>query len=190
MPVLVLINGAPGAGKSSLADLLASEDDGAVAVHVDQIKHAQDDWASDPHAAGLRARVLALEIVSAHLRAGANAYVGQFLARPAFVEALEQAAADNGADFVELLLEAPLDALGERLDRRGRTPERPDHAVNRALVSADDLPGLVHDLDEFATTRPRLVAIDAGPSIDAVARRAAAAIDARLTSSRQAVRPL
>lgn len=89
MPRLVLINGAPGTGKSTLAHRLAQRAPLDLALDVDAIKHALGQWDTHTSDAGLQARRLALALASQHLADDHDVYVGQFLARTDFINQLE-----------------------------------------------------------------------------------------------------
>lgn len=89
MPQLVLINGAPGAGKSTIAHRLAQKAPLDLALDVDVIKHSLGRWDADPEAAGIRARRLAVAMAGAQLDEGGDVFVGQFAARLEFAEQLQ-----------------------------------------------------------------------------------------------------
>jgi adenylate kinase family enzyme len=78
---IVLIDGAPGSGKSTIAQLLTQDIRLALAVNIDVIKHALGQWETDASAAGLQARRLALAMADEHVGAGNDVIIGQYLAR-------------------------------------------------------------------------------------------------------------
>ena len=65
MPRLVLLNGAPGSGKSTQASLLAAVHPMMLALDIDRLKHALGLWDDDPTESGLQARRLAARGVPA-----------------------------------------------------------------------------------------------------------------------------
>lgn len=176
MARLVLLNGAPGSGKSTLARELVAGDPDALAIDVDQIKHGLGSWPGDPQRAGLRARELALALLEAQLAAGADAVLGQYLARPEFPAALEEAARRRGARFHELVLDLDASTLAARLAARAERPDRPEHAVNTALTPPSDAPQLIASLERIEESRPRARRIDARGGIAEVRERLRAAI--------------
>lgn len=176
MARLVLLNGAPGSGKSTLARELVAGDPAALAIDVDQIKHGLGSWPGDPQRAGLRARELALALVDAQLAAGADAVLGQYLARPGFPAALEEAARRHGARFHELVLHLDTSVLAARLAARAERPDRPEHAVNSALAGPADAPRMIASLERIEEIRPRARRIDARGGIAEVRERLRAAI--------------
>lgn len=152
MPTLLLIHGAPGVGKSSVATALVRDRPLALALDVDRVRHDLGRWDADPEAAGRQARRLALASAHRHLADGHDVVVPQFLARPEFAEALRGVAEGLGARFAEACLDLDAARLAARLRGRRESPDRPEHAVLNALVGPDDAPGLVERVDAFART--------------------------------------
>ncbi|MDR2997893.1 MAG: AAA family ATPase [Microbacterium sp.] len=160
MTRLVLINGAPGSGKSTVAQSLAGAQALALALDIDQLKHALGEWEQDPVASGLQARRLALAVIDEQLGSGHDVFVGQYLARTEFIEALQDAAERRSAAFHELILDVDADVLAERLRGRDETPTRPEHAVNARLVGPSDASELAASLDILRDARPGALWID------------------------------
>jgi len=158
---LVLINGAPGVGKSTLAAALAHDRALTLPLDVDAIKHSLGRWAEDPSASGLHARRLTLALTSEHLSAGYDVVIGQYLARPGFIDDLAALAERHGAQFIEFILEIDEPALAERLRVRLSAPDRPEHEVNNRLVGPDDAGHLVASVEALRPVRPAATWIDA-----------------------------
>jgi predicted kinase len=133
--VLVLLNGAPGVGKSTLADLLVRQRPMMLALDVDRIKHALGRWDDDAEAAGVHARRLAVALIREHLAAGYDVAVAQYLARTDFIEDLEKVSRASGAQFLEVILFIDVSTLARRLRRRQARPDRSARAP-----SADEQP--------------------------------------------------
>jgi predicted kinase len=161
-PVLLLLNGAPGSGKSTLAAHLAARRPRALALDVDQLKHALGGWEEDLHAAGLQARRLALALAGRHLADGHDVLIGQYLARPAFLEQLEGLAGRSGARFVEAALVADAGILAERLAARRDAPDRPEQAANDRHVGPADAAEHTAALAALLEGRPHAHRLDAG----------------------------
>ncbi|KXO99904.1 AAA family ATPase [Tsukamurella tyrosinosolvens] len=168
---LILINGAPGSGKSSIAAALADEDPAMVMIDVDRLKHALPDWDRAPIESGIRAREQALDAAEVHLRAGLDVVLGQYLARTPFIEALERLADRCGARFAEIVLDLDAAELAARLEARAAAPDRPEHAVNNRLVGAADADALVASLEPLRALRPTAVRIDASGSLPVTVAR-------------------
>ena len=175
MPVLVLLNGAPGVGKSSVAALLVGHRPLMLALDVDVLKHALGRWDDDPVSAGRHARRLALALIREQLASGHDVVVPQYLARTEFICDLESACADSDSRFVELVLVVDSSVLAERLDDRRVHPDRPEHAVNNVLVAPSDAPRLVGSVGAVLAVWPRATRIDAsGPLAETLAQVLAA----------------
>jgi predicted kinase len=118
-PQLVVVNGAPAAGKTTVARAWADAHPGALAIDVDAIKEQVDNWRDWPIGAGLAAREHAVELASAHLLTGNSVVISQLYGRVVLIEALEQVSRSHGAQLVELLLTGDREQLRTRFERRG-----------------------------------------------------------------------
>ena len=161
MPRLVLINGAPGAGKSTLTQALAHEHRMTLPVDVDAIKHSLGRWEEDPLTSGVHARLLCLAIARAHLSAGYDVVVAQYLARPDFIEDLATLTERHGARFFEVVLDIDEPTLADRLLRRASVPDRPEHVINNRLVAPTDARQLVASMEALRRIRPDAIWVDA-----------------------------
>lgn len=171
MARVILINGAPGSGKSTIAHHLAQDRPLDLALDLDVLKHSLGQWDADMTAAGYQARRLALAVVGAQIDSGQDVYVGQFLAKTEFIDQLQSAAEDHGATFVELILTADVSTLQRRLSERALHPGRPEHLINSSVVSTEDVPTLVRAIDRLAKLRPSAKLIDASRQLDATVER-------------------
>lgn len=167
MTRLVLINGAPGSGKSTIAHALAQDRPMTLALDIDGIKHSLGCWDEDPVASGLHARQLTLVLADEQLRAGLDVVIGQYLARTPFIEDLERLAERHGARFFEFVLALDAAQLRKRLAARASRPDRLEHAVNNRLVGAEDAGALAQSLEPLRHSRPRACWVDATGSLSA-----------------------
>jgi hypothetical protein len=101
-------------------------------LEIDAIRVSLGGW-QDRDESKLMARNLALSLADAHLRAGYDVIVPQYLGRIEFILALEDVALSASAEFVELLLDDSEAAIIDRFHARRR--EFGDHG--RAHPQAD-----------------------------------------------------
>lgn len=165
MARLILVNGAPGSGKSTVAEALAQRSALALALDVDALKHALGGWDDDRSTSGLHARRLALAVAAEQLASGHDVVVGQYLARTEFIEQLEALAERHAGAFVEFVLDLDAPHLAARLQERAATPTRPEHAVHNRTLSSRDAEALVASLAPLRTLRPHAIWIDATGSL-------------------------
>jgi predicted kinase len=105
-PVLLLLNGLPGIGKSTVAARLVAERPGALRVEADALL----DWIGPPAAGELlnrreMTRVLALAMIGAHLEGGRDVVVPQLVAIDLEVARFREVVESVGARFVHVLLD-------------------------------------------------------------------------------------
>lgn len=170
MPQLVLINGAPGVGKSTLAQRLAQTRPMTLALDIDAIRYALGGWQEQLPESGLAACRLAAAMASEHLRAGHDVVVSQYLGQVVFIRELESLARSIGADWHEIVLEIDAEKLTTRLQRRHVAPDRAEHTINNGLAGPEDAPSFVDSIGDLLLKRPAAVRIDAGGDADQTLR--------------------
>ncbi len=130
MTRLVLLNGLPGVGKSTLAAAWAARRPGTLALDIDVVRTL---ISGPPQDTAGPARSLGLAMAAEHLRGGHDVVVPQLVARPDQVRRFAGAAASSSARLVHVLVEAPDEVVAERLGRDDAT-HRVD--LDRALLTA------------------------------------------------------
>jgi predicted kinase len=138
--LLILLNGPPGLGKSTLARRYVEEHPLALDLDVDVVRGLLGRWADDPVEAGLAARAMAREMARVHLLGGHDVIVPQYVARPRFVGELEALEERTGAVFREVVL---MDARPNALRRnvtRGEPEELSAHMYDRLQAYLLDRP--------------------------------------------------
>jgi predicted kinase len=137
---LVLLNGPPGVGKSTLAARYGGEHPGTLCLDIDVLRTMVGGWADDYARTGALVRPAALGLLTAFLRESGDVVLPQLIARETELAKFERAALDAGAGFVHVLLEVePATALA-RFDGRADAPHT---GAVRDLVAADGGPGSV-----------------------------------------------
>jgi predicted kinase len=153
MPRLIVLNGMPAVGKTTLARRYADDHPMTLVLELDTIRRLLGRWRDDATRAGLRARSMSLAMAGEHLRAGFDVVVPQYLGRPAFLEQTEQLAHDTGARFFEFVLSDDRDRLLARFTERTAAAAEPAHVDAGWLVSE------AGGTDAFMTMYDRLLLI-------------------------------
>jgi len=138
--LLVLLNGPPASGKSTVAERLVDRRPLALNLDIDLVRGQLGRWLDDSTAAGLAARALALAMVRTHLTAGHDVFVPQFLARPGFAEELAAAAVECGAEFVSVALVIDRDTARSSFAARSDQPTEATHRDAAAMVEHSSAP--------------------------------------------------
>ena len=169
MTRLVLLNGLPGVGKSTLAAAWAARRPGVLNLDIDVVRAL---ISGPPGETAGPARSLGLVMAVEHLRAGHDVVVPQLVARPDQVRRFAEAAAAASARWTHVLVEAPRGVVGERL-RRDPATHRGDLDPARTAAYAEGLrevartPGVLRlvndDLARAVAALEVLVEADAAP---------------------------
>jgi len=159
VPRLLLINGLPGSGKSTLAARYVADHPLALCLDVDVVRGLLGAWTDRPHDAGLLARRLALAMARVVLGEGRDVVVPQFLARPQFIDELEELAGTVGAEFVEVVLVEEPEVAAARLARRAAgamtAAQRDAHRMLDRAGGLDTVPELHRRLHDLLARRPQ-----------------------------------
>ena len=133
MARLILLNGPPGIGKSTLAQRYVDDHPLALNVDIDSVRRLLGRWQEAPVEAGLLARAMTLTMAREHLRSGHDVVLPQYLGRPQFLQQAEAVAIEAGVPFHEFVL------MTARDDARDRFVRRTAAATRTAHVEAGDL---------------------------------------------------
>jgi predicted kinase len=158
MPRLVVLNGPPAIGKSTVAGLYIRHHPLALNLDIDLVRNLLGRWRDDPQAAGLAARAIAVAAARTHLGAGHDVVVPQLLTRPELLDELAGVALELGATFHEVVLLDSRDNALRRFAERSRATVDPHHVQAHEMVERDGGEALLvayHDrLLAFLADRP------------------------------------
>lgn len=138
MASLVLLNGPPGVGKSTLAGRYLDEHPLTLIIEIDGLRMAMGGWAEHEESK-LQARVLALALARAHLGAGHDVVVPQYLGRLEFIDQLQSVAAEIDATFHHVVLNDSHDAVVQRFRARRAQLDADEFAHPQADVAAGEV---------------------------------------------------
>lgn len=158
MAKLILLNGPPASGKSTIAAELVSTRPLALNLDVDLVRGQLGQWQDRPTEAGLSARRLALAMAEAHLSIGHDVVVPQFLARADFIVALEDVARHTRSSFFEVALLLTRRESVDAFNMRSAAPEnqqhRDAHRMVEILGGGTALEAMHDDFIQLLNTRP------------------------------------
>ena len=165
---LIHLNGAPGVGKSTIAERYAAEHPGVLNCDVDRLRCFVGGWQEDFAATGAMIRPVAQAMIRAHLDGGHDVVLPQLLADEDERARFRAVAVESGHAYVHILLQAP---PGEA---RARFYERPEgdrvHDVIRAVVDGEGggpaIDGLDARLARTAASTRDATCVDAGADVE------------------------
>lgn len=172
VPRLILLNGPPGTGKSTLAQLFADEHSLALNLDIDRVRSLIGCWSDQPEESGLLARAIALVAARQHLSSGNDVIIPQHVGRLPFIEQVEQVAADVRATFYEVAL------LDEKNAALARFVERTHSAADPAHLEAQELLDRSGGVQELSAMYDRMLTVIAARPASIVIRTKAGQVEA------------
>jgi predicted kinase len=143
---LLVINGPPGIGKTTVARVIANRRAPMLLLDVDHIRSLIVGWEAMPQEAGILARSMVADMASTYLRSGGDVVVSQAFGRLPGVEQLEAVAAAEGATLVHVVLMTDLDDARQRFVTRGGTAVEDLQSADGSLAGFDALYAGVTDV--------------------------------------------
>jgi predicted kinase len=161
--VLLVINGAPAVGKTTLARRFAEDHPLALVVDVDRLRTQLGGW-QEHDESKVVARDLAVVLTRAHLATGRDVVVPQYIGRPEFLTRLRGVVDEAGGAFVEVVLTDDPQRIADRFRAR------------RVALTADAASHPEYDVDDAAIDQ--LVADANAALVRDAAARGAVLVDA------------
>lgn len=122
MPRLINLNGPPGIGKSTLAQLYVDDHPGVLNLDIDLVRTLIGGWRDRFAESGQIVRPVALAMAAAHLRGGRDVIMPQYLGKLGEIERFGAIARDNGAAFCEIaVMDGRQQSLARFYRREGDT---------------------------------------------------------------------
>lgn len=166
---LIHLNGAPGVGKSTLAQWYAAAHPGVLNCDIDRLRCLVGGWEKDFDGVGAVVRPLAMAMIAAHLAGGRDVVLPQMLARESERAKFEAVAADAGHDYVQAMLRAAPGQARERF--HGRDQGDPLFAVIGRSVQQQGGDEVIDHLEgHLASTVSPHVVIDASGDLASTCR--------------------
>ncbi len=122
MSVLLHLNGAPGVGKSTVAERLVASRPGWLNCDIDVLRTLLGGWRDDFVGAGARARPLAREMMAAQLATGCGVVLPQLIMEDRELAQFRSLATVSGVPYLHVFLEASDAELAMRWQRRSDQP--------------------------------------------------------------------
>lgn len=161
MTRLILLNGAPGVGKSTLARRWATDHPGTLVCDIDLLRTWVGGWRSSFEATGAAIRPAAQALMGAYLRSG-DVVLPQLIANPTELDDFAAVATGAGACFSHVVLRDPAGSVGDRFRRR--TGADPWHDEVRRLVDDQGGDALLRDYErrllELCGARPSTLLVE------------------------------
>ena len=117
MSVLLHLNGAPGVGKSTIAQRIVSRRPGWLNCDMDVLRTLVGGWDDDFTGAGALIRPVARQMISAHLATGRGVVLPQLVMERTELASFRSLARSSGVPFVHVLLDASDEELALRWQR-------------------------------------------------------------------------
>lgn len=118
MSILLHLNGAPGVGKSTIAERLVATRPGWLNCDIDVLRSLLGGWQDDFARAGAQVRPLARELMAAQLATGRGVVLPQLIIQDQELAQFKALATVCGVRYVHVFIDAPDQELAVRWQRR------------------------------------------------------------------------
>lgn len=148
MARLIVVNGPPGIGKSTLAQRYVDAHPLCLSLEQDVVRGLLGDWRNRESESGGLARRLCVAMAREHLLAGHDVIVPQFVALPAYLDELAGVATELKATYVEVVLLDDVGSAERRFEARLDDPLRAEHQ-RRAATAIAEAGGYAHQYERL-----------------------------------------
>ncbi len=119
-PKLILLNGPPAIGKSTMSQMYVDEHPMALNLDIDKVWWMMGQWQQERPRSHIQKMKLSYVLTEQHLSDGYDVIVAQTMREPGYYEQFDQIAQKCTARLYEFVLIAPLEDAIERCKIRGR----------------------------------------------------------------------
>ncbi len=164
MPRFIHLNGMPGIGKSTVADLFIKSHPGTLNLDIDLLYMLVGGWQDLTQPTHEIVRPIALAAVSAHLSGGRDVILPYYLGLSSEVESFEFVANEHRAEFIQVTLMDSKESALARFESRNREVPWNAHASRcvQRWGGAAYLEHLYNLLEAMVEATPSMIVI---PSI-------------------------
>jgi predicted kinase len=127
VPRLIVLNGPPGIGKSTIARRFVEDHPMTLSLEQDVVRGLLGGWRTREAESGSLARDLCVAMARAHLLGGHDVIVPQFVARAEYLDRLESLGRETGAQHTELVLLDDRASAERRFHARIEDPRWAEH---------------------------------------------------------------
>lgn len=163
-PKLIILNGAPGVGKSTLAEKYADMHPLTLKLDIDVIRRFISNYREQFRESARLSKNLAVAMARTHLESGHDVVIAQCYRKPEDLEALEKLAEDCDVSFHEFLLSLPKEEAIARFIKRGQAEGAPDGFLPDGLVTRGGgrakLESMYDEMMATVSHRPRTIVIE------------------------------
>ena len=178
MATLIHLNGAPGVGKSTIAERYVVEHAGVLNCDVDRLRCFVGGWQEAFEATGAIIRPVAMAMIRAHLDGGHDVVLPQMLASEDERAKFRAVAIESGHAYVHILLQAPPGEARARF--YGRTEGNPLQGVIRGVVDGEGGAAAIDRLEcrlaQTAASGQDVICVDTRAGIEPTYRTVLAAV--------------
>ena len=136
MARLIVLNGPPAVGKSTLAQRYLDDHPLTLNLDLDRLRRFVGGWRAEPLTAFELIRDIGLAATATHLRAGHDVVVPQYLGRVEYLQRLTALAGEVGADYREFVLLESKDRILARFAARTADAADQTHLDAQQLLDA------------------------------------------------------